>query len=393
MPSSSATRFASFCAVSTHTGMSSERSGTNGQTSVAPKRGWAPSCSLRSMISEAFLIARNAASAIGPSWPTKVTTQRLWVGSLCTSRRLTPSTLLTASASCVDHLGPAALAEVGDALDEGHRGPPSAEVRRAAWTTCRSRTTTSPPMSDAGDEVDAPVVRQFLVRRRVEDEQVAVLARLEAADLVLEAERGRAAQRGGAEGLGRRHPVLLAGQRDGHLQVLAVAAAGVEVGGERHGHAGGEQFLGRRVGGVQRVAGAGQQDGDGARLLEHRDVLGGDVDEVVGGDGAERSGQRRPSGVRQLLGVDLEAVAEGAAGLEHAPRLLDGERALVAEHVDELGLAGQGRQDLVADQRRCTRRRGRRTPRASGAPRGRCARGAPGAAPWRRRAACARPRG
>ena len=45
-------------------------------------------------------MARKAASAIGPSWPTKVTTQRLCVGSLCTSSRLTPSTLRTASAIC-----------------------------------------------------------------------------------------------------------------------------------------------------------------------------------------------------------------------------------------------------------------------------------------------------
>ena len=48
----------------------------------------------------------------------------------------------------LDHLGPATLAEVGDALDEGHAGPPSAgEVvaAGAARTSRRSRTTTSPP--------------------------------------------------------------------------------------------------------------------------------------------------------------------------------------------------------------------------------------------------------
>ena len=58
---------ASCCAVSMQTGVSSERSGTNGTTSVAPKRGCAPSCWLRSMSSAAFLTARKAASAIGPS--------------------------------------------------------------------------------------------------------------------------------------------------------------------------------------------------------------------------------------------------------------------------------------------------------------------------------------
>ena len=65
---------------------------------------------------------------------------------------------------------------------------------------------------------------------------------------------------------------------------------------------------------------------------------------------AELRGQRRAAGVGELLGVDLEPEAEGAARFEHAPRLLDREGALVAEHVDELGLAGERRQDLVADQ-------------------------------------------
>ena len=49
----------------------------------------------------------------------------------------------------LDHLGPATLAEVGDALDEGHAGPPSAGegwwTRRRRGRPARSRTTTSPP--------------------------------------------------------------------------------------------------------------------------------------------------------------------------------------------------------------------------------------------------------
>ncbi len=61
--------------------------------------------------------------------------ERLCVASLCaveqTRRRL--DALRIGGGDLLDHLGPATLAEVGDALDEGHAGPPSAgEVADAA---------------------------------------------------------------------------------------------------------------------------------------------------------------------------------------------------------------------------------------------------------------------
>jgi hypothetical protein len=108
-----------------------------------------------------------------------------------------------------------------------------------------------------------------------------------------------------------------------------------------------EHGAGRSAGHVQRVARAGEHHGRGAGRAQGRDVVAGCVNEVVRRHGPELGGQRRPSGVGQLLGVDLQPEPQGAPGLEHAPRLIDREGALVAEHVDEVGLTGHRGQDLV----------------------------------------------
>ena len=148
MPSSPATRRASACAVSTQTGMSSERSGTNGHdVGRAEARVRALvlvevdelGCLLdgaERRLGDGALVADEGDDAAVVRRVALHVEQADAVDAAHRGRDL------------VDHLGPAALAEVGDALDEGHAGPPSAgevvegEPRR---TTCRSRTTTSPP--------------------------------------------------------------------------------------------------------------------------------------------------------------------------------------------------------------------------------------------------------
>src|SRR5215510_1599610 len=72
----------------------------NGQTSVAPIRGWAPFCFRMSINSAAFLIPRNAASTVASGSPTKVTTVRFVLAPGSTSSNETPSTDSIASVIC-----------------------------------------------------------------------------------------------------------------------------------------------------------------------------------------------------------------------------------------------------------------------------------------------------
>src|SRR5207237_7572199 len=74
--------------------------GMNGQTSVAPMRGCAPLCLRISINSDAFLIARNAASTAASGLPTNVTTVRLVLAPGSTSNSETPSTDSIASVIC-----------------------------------------------------------------------------------------------------------------------------------------------------------------------------------------------------------------------------------------------------------------------------------------------------
>src|SRR6267154_6778391 len=71
--------------------------GINGSTSVAPTRGCAPLCFVRSISSTALPVPRSAASATASGSPASVTTERLWSASISRSSTYTPDTLLIAA--------------------------------------------------------------------------------------------------------------------------------------------------------------------------------------------------------------------------------------------------------------------------------------------------------
>src|SRR5882757_6726565 len=71
--------------------------GINGSTSVAPTRGCAPLCFVRSISSTALPVPRSAASATASGSPASVTTERLWSASISRSSTYTPGTLLIAA--------------------------------------------------------------------------------------------------------------------------------------------------------------------------------------------------------------------------------------------------------------------------------------------------------
>src|SRR5258708_31694078 len=71
--------------------------GINGSTSVAPTRGCAPWCFVRSISSMALPVPSSAASATASGSPASVTTERLWSASISRSSTYTPGTLLIAA--------------------------------------------------------------------------------------------------------------------------------------------------------------------------------------------------------------------------------------------------------------------------------------------------------
>ena len=69
----------------------------------------------------------------------------------------------------------------------------------------------------------------------------------------------------------------------------------------------------RELGLAEGVEGAGEEDGGGAGGGHRRDAGGVEEFEVVGGEAAEFGGEAGAAEVRELLGVDLDREAEGAA--------------------------------------------------------------------------------
>src|SRR5437773_3590810 len=77
--------------------------GINGSTSVAPTRGCAPLCFVKSINSMALPVPSSAASATASGSPANVTTERLWSASISRSSTYTPGTLLIAATRSEEH--------------------------------------------------------------------------------------------------------------------------------------------------------------------------------------------------------------------------------------------------------------------------------------------------
>ena len=100
MPSSLASRSAASFAATTASAIVAPASGMNGTTSVAPMRGWAPWCFVRSIRFSASRAPATAPSTTSRCEPASVMTVRLWSRSLSTSSSVAPfeaNALATAS--------------------------------------------------------------------------------------------------------------------------------------------------------------------------------------------------------------------------------------------------------------------------------------------------------
>src|SRR5271157_6214563 len=146
------------------------------------------------------------------------------------------------------------------------------------------------------------------------------------------AQRVRAADGGGPQGLLDAHPEVGHGQRDDQGHRGDTGTARVMVGAKCDGHALVQHGAHRRPGaGLQGRAGADHRDH--ARLGEHGDVILGGPRQQVGGRAAHLGGQPGRAGARVAAGVQPRQQARAAAGVENPARLVLGEPAFLAVHV------------------------------------------------------------
>src|SRR5207244_4276999 len=115
---------------------------------------------------------------------------------------------------------------------------------------------------------------------------------------------------------------LDARDREDRREGLREAGARIAIRRERDGGSPVDQRTSRSPRRQVEVPGRAQEeDGDGARARERAHSGVGGLAEVVGGGAAEVARELGSSGALELVGVDLELVAQALRGLEDPPRL------------------------------------------------------------------------
>ena len=185
--------------------------------------------------------------------------------------------------------------------------------------------------------------------RGVEDDGIGAGSGRETADVGALQGGGAAAGRG-QQCLLDGQPALPHGQRQGQGHRRGVAGAGVAVAGQSHGGAGVEQGPAVRI----RLPGAEvadrEQGGDRGPTRERLDVGGRQMGAVVRGCRTEFAGEGNPPPRSQLVGVNTQPHAVPARRLQHRPRLVCVEGALLAEDVAPAGRPGRGRDHGLRQQ-------------------------------------------
>src|ERR1017187_4244302 len=208
-----------------------------GTTSVAPMRGCAPLCCVRSINSCALPTPRRAASATASGSPARVTTQRLWSASDSRSRIATPVT--------------SRMAEMMASILETSR--PSEKFGTHSIIFCIADDSSLPEVSISDRaflrhynfarinyfaalhcehaQIYTKIIRDFPVIGHIEHGQIRKLANLKRADAGGAPERVGGVDGGGSDRFGWRHFHLRASKRHDHGHIYSWAGAGIVVGG------------------------------------------------------------------------------------------------------------------------------------------------------------------
>src|SRR5271155_1166328 len=209
-----------FFARATQSSMLTPSTGMNGTTSVAPMRGCAPECLVRSISSAAFPTPRSAASATASGSPAMVTTLRLWSASLSRSSRYTPGTSRIA----------AMMASIF-AISRPSEKFGTDSTSRFMWLKIL-RMDNDAALHREGAKVDTKIIRDFAVVGHVKGGDVRILANFQGAGAVVGAQRISGIDRRGGDGFGGRHTHLRARQRQNHGHAQRRTGAGIEIGGD-----------------------------------------------------------------------------------------------------------------------------------------------------------------
>src|SRR5580704_5060203 len=174
--------------------------GINGTTSVAPIRGCAPECFVRSISSAALPTPRRAASATASGSPASVTTLRLWSASLSRSSKYTPGTSRMA----------AMMASILAASRPSEKFGTHSTIRfigSLSWELDLLRVDDGPAFHGHAAEVHTKIIRDFAVVGHVKRGDVSKLANFDGADAIMNAEGvgGIDGSRGDGFGWGHAH--------------------------------------------------------------------------------------------------------------------------------------------------------------------------------------------
>src|SRR5580658_132643 len=190
----------------------------NGTTSVAPMRGCAPVCRVRSISSAALPTARTAASATASGSPASVITLRLWSASLSCASTNTPGTSRIAVTMASTLAGSRPSEKFGTHSTSGF-----------IWEIVAIRVDHDAALHRHLAKIHPKIIGNFAVAGHIKRREVRILANFERADAVVLAERIRRIDRGGGNRFRGRHAHGRAGQRENHGHAESRAGAGIKV--------------------------------------------------------------------------------------------------------------------------------------------------------------------
>src|ERR1700689_3279341 len=193
-----------FFARATQSSMLTPSTGMNGTTSVAPMRGCAPECLVRSISSAAFPTPRNAASATASGSPAIVTTLRLWSASLSRSSRYTPGTSRIA-----------AMMASTLAMSRPSEKFGTDSTSRFMWLKIL-RMDNDAALHRERAKVHTKIIRDFAIVGHVKGGDVRILANFERAGAIVAAQRVGGIDGRGTNRFGGSHAHLRARERQNH---------------------------------------------------------------------------------------------------------------------------------------------------------------------------------
>src|SRR5882672_7414198 len=252
--------------------------GINGSTSVAPTRGCAPVCFVRSINSIALPVPRRAASATASGSPASVTTERLWSASISRSSTYTLGTLLIAETIASTFAASRPSEKLGTHSINRFVKLGSSILRHihhkrflaGQLLTCRFLENRLPSFQSHPAFVHAKVVGNLPIIFHIKDCNIRLLASLQRSDLPIAPQGIRRVYRCCHDRFRWSHAQLRACQRQHHRHAQGRTRARIIISSHRHNGTRINQLPRRRVLFQSKVKIASRQQGRHCTRLGQR---------------------------------------------------------------------------------------------------------------------------